>query len=510
MDSKTGGRGKVYLIGAGPGDPGLLTLAGAAAIASADVIVYDRLAHPRTLEHAREDAELIYAGKTPDRHTLTQDQINGVLVEKAGQGLVVARVKGGDPFVFGRGGEEAEALEAAGLAFEVIPGVTSAISVPAYAGIPVTHRDFTSAVSIITGHEEPGRDESRINWEALGSSTDTLVFLMGVKNLQLISGRLIEHGRSPDTPAAVIQWGTRANQKTVTGTLSGIAAAVEASGIGSPAVTVVGEVVTLREKLRWFDRRPLFGRRIVVTRSREQASALVEGLSQLGADVIEFPSIACRPLASTPVLDRAIKELSSYGWVIFTSANGVKFFFEKLSRAGMDARALAGCRIAAIGTATAEALQLSGLAADYVPSRSIAETFADEFPEDPSGQKLLLPTALETREIIRERLEGRGASVTVAPCYETVTPPAATEAFLGQLESGPPDAVTFTSSSTVRSFLNLVAGFRNMALGPETVVASIGPITSATAAEFGLEVDVEAAEHTVAGLIEAICRKLSA
>ncbi len=500
--------GRVYLVGAGPGDPGLLTLKGARAIAAADVIVYDRLVHPAILRHARQDAELIYAGKTPERHTLKQEEINALLVAKAREGRTVARVKGGDPFVFGRGGEEAEALAEAGVPFEVVPGITSAIAVPAYAGIPVTHRDFASSLAIVTGHEDPAKEESSIDWQSLARGADTLVFLMGVSNLPRIAARLIENGRAPDTPAAVIEWGTRPEQHTVTAPLQDIGRAAEQDGVKPPAILVAGEVVRLRDRLRWYDIRPLSGRHVVVTRSREQASELTEALESLGAGVIEFPVISCRPLDDGPSLerlDRAIEELESYDWVVFTSANGVRFFMERIFQLGGDVRALAGIQIGVMGEGTRRAVEERSLTVDFVPGRFVGESFVEEFPEKRPGVRVLIPRAEEARELIPEQLRRHGCEVDVVPCYRTVAADTESAELRLLLAAGTVDVVTFTSSSTVRNFVQL-AGLDapDFRLPDSVKVVSIGPVTSRTAREMGLPVHAEADPHTIEGVVQAV------
>lgn len=505
--------GKVYLVGAGPGDPGLLTLKAAKAIAAADVIVYDRLIHPAVLRHAREDAELIYAGKTPQRHTLKQEEINTLLVSRGREGKVVARVKGGDPFVFGRGGEEAEALAAAGVPFEVIPGITSAIAVPAYAGIPVTHRDCASSLAIVTGHEDPAKEESSLDWQALARGVDTLVFLMGVGNLAQIAERLIANGRPGSTPAAVIEWGTRPEQHTVTAPLEAIARAAEEDAVKPPAILVVGEVVRLREKLRWFDIRPLSGRHVVVTRSREQASELTEALEALGAGVIEFPVISCRPLEDGPSLerlDRAIEELETYDWVVFTSVNGVRFFLDRIFRLGGDVRALAGIQIGVMGEGTRRAVEERSLTVDFVPGRFVGESFVEEFPEKRPGVRVLIPRAEDARELIPEQLRRHGCEVDVVPCYRTVAADTEAAELRLMLAAGTVDAVTFTSSSTVRNFVKLAGLDTPDFRLPETVkVVSIGPVTSRTARDLGLPVHAEADPHTIGGVVQALLELLA-
>ena len=356
-------QGKVYLIGAGPGDPGLLGLKAKELLEAADAVVYDRLADPRIVAYSRKDAEMIYVGKASSHHALPQWQINQLLVKLAGEGKMVVRLKGGDPFVFGRGGEEAMELKAAGLPFEFVPGVTSAIAVAEYAGIPVTHRALATSFAVVTGHEDPTKPNSQINWKGLATSVNTLVFLMGVENIEKISSQLIANGRSADTPAAVIRWGTHPEQRTLITTLGTAAADVVATGMKPPAIFLVGEVVKLREELQWFDNKPLFGKTIIVTRARAQASNLTKKLEAEGAKVLEVPAIKIVPPADFAPLDKAIAELSSYKWLVLTSANGVDYFFQRLESSGKDSRALAGLKIAAIGSATAAQLKCYGLKA---------------------------------------------------------------------------------------------------------------------------------------------------
>jgi len=498
---------KVYLIGAGPGDPKLLTIKGAEALAKADVVVYDRLVHPAVLKHARPDAEMIYVGKASSRHTMKQEDINRLLVEKAKEGKVVARLKGGDPFVFGRGGEEAEELASAEIEFEVIPGITSAIAVPAYAGIPVTHRKLCSALGIITGHEDPAKAESSIKWDKIATGSDTLVFLMGVENLPNIVSELVKNGRPKETPVALIRWGTRPEQETLVGTLETIVQQVEETGFKSPAITVVGEVVALRERLRWFDNRPLFGKKIIVTRSREQASALSEKLEALGAEVVEFPVIRIVPPADTTGLDAAIHTLANqqpYDWVIFTSANGVELFIKQLFDLGLDVRAMGRAKLTAIGPVTAAALERYGLRVDYVPSEFVAEAVVRDFPEDPSGKKVLLARAKQAREVLPEKLRELGAEVEVAAVYETMLEDSDAAEIRRMLDAGEIDAVTFTSSSTVKNFVSLAGG---PALPGTVTVACIGPVTAETARGLGLKVDIVAEEYTIDGLVEALAKR---
>jgi uroporphyrinogen III methyltransferase/synthase len=518
--------GTVYLIGAGPGDPGLITVRGRELLRAADVVVYDRLAHPSLLEHARPDAERLYVGKASAHHAMRQPDINALLVEKARQGRSVARLKGGDPFVFGRGGEEAEACREAGVPFEVVPGVTSAIAAPAYAGIPVTHRDAASSFAVITGHERddgresgtraPGAAEGRRNWATIAHAADTLVFLMGVEALPEIAARLQEQGRAPDTPVALVQWGTWTKQRVVTGTLATIVEEASRAGLTPPAVCVVGEVVKLREALRWFDTpraRPLFGRRVLVTRAREQASALSDLLRARGAEPVEFPVIKIRRMDDYGELDDALTHLHRYDWAVFTSANAVPVVADRMDALRMDARAFARTKLAAIGPATAEALsQHLRLRANFVPKEAVAEAVLEEWPDQVSGKRILLPRAAEARELLPETLRARGATVEVYPVYETVLDASAADSLREQLRNAELDVLTFTSSSTVRNFAQALAGENRAelpALVGRTRIAAIGPITADTVREFGLTPHIVAEEHTIPGLVAALEQEFS-
>lgn len=496
--------GPVYLIGAGPGDPGLITLKGLQCIEKADVVVYDRLVSPRLLQHARDGAELIYVGKEPDRHTLKQEEINALLAEKAGAGLQVARLKGGDPFVFGRGGEEAAYLAERGLAFEVVPGITSAVAVPAYAGIPVTHRGLAAGFTVITGHEDPAKEGSDLNWAALAGGTGTNVILMGMGNLGRITARLVEEGLAPSTPAALIQEGTRAGQKTLTGTLEDIARRAEEESFGPPAVIVTGPVVELRRTLRWLEVKPLFGRRIVVSRARAQASAFAEKLEELGAETIQFPAIRIEPPEDYGPLDRALENLGSYSWVIFTSENGVKHFFRRLREKGLDIRELKGARICAIGPKTGEALAEKGLKVAYMPDQYRAEAVVEQIGgEVKAGHRVLLPRADLARPVLAEALQALGAAVDNVACYRTTLGEGDAGLLKELLEAGAVDMITFTSSSTVNNICSMLGpGASGLLKG--VALAAIGPITAATARDQGLEVAVEAEEYTTGGLIKAI------
>jgi uroporphyrinogen III methyltransferase/synthase len=485
----------VYLVGAGPGDPGLLTRRGEELLRRADVVVYDRLASPALLALAPVGAELVDVGKAPGRVAMGQSDINDLLVDRGRAGLEVVRLKGGDPFVFGRGGEEAESCLAAGVPFEVVPGITSAIAAAAYAGIPVTHRTLSTSVTIVTGHEDPAKGSTDTDWEALAHAGGTLVVLMGAGRLPEIAKSLIAGGRDPETPVAAVRWGTRPEQRTIRGTLATIADA----GVESPSAIVIGAVAGL--ELGWFEQRPLFGRRVVVTRAREQASELRSRLETLGAEVIELPSIELEPV------DFAVPEFAGYGWLVFTSANGVAAFFDRgLHPAGLDARALAPVRVAAIGPGTADALARRGVRADLVPERFVAESLVAAFPDPAApGERVLIARAETARDALPEGLAGRGFAPEILPVYRTVsgTPDPSD---LELVRSGAVDAVTFTSSSTVTNFCDLVGPFP----GEQPLVASIGPVTSATARERGLRVDIEADPHSIDGVVAALLDGLAA
>jgi uroporphyrinogen III methyltransferase / synthase len=497
--------GKVYLVGAGPGDPGLLTIKGLACIQKADVLIYDYLASPALLKYAGADIEKIYVGKKGGDHTLSQDGINDLIARKALEGYTVTRLKGGDPFIFGRGGEEAEVLIEKGIPFEVVPGVTSAIAAPAYAGIPLTHRKFTSNVAFVTGHEDPAKDESSIDWESLAKGIGTLVFLMGVKNLPHIVQKLREHGKSPDTPVALVRWGTTLRQKTVTGTLDTIVAEVEKAGLKAPAVIVVGEVVSLRQTMQWFENRPLMGKKIVVTRAREQASGLVDRLSELGAQCLEYPTIEVTAPDDWQPLDNAIANLPAYDWLVFTSVNGVKYFFKRLFEKGLDVRALGHLRIAVIGPVTKARLAEFGIAADILPDNYRAEAVVIAFSSQPmQGKKVLLPRASQARAVLPVELEKMGATVDEVTAYITRPVSTGTDELMSSLRAGEIDLITFTSSSTVTNFKALLPAAGLDELLANVRIASIGPITTETAQALGFKVDITAATFTIPGLCEAI------
>ena len=495
----------VYLVGAGPGDPGLITLKGLQCIKKADVIVYDRLAGKRLLNYARPDCEIIYVGKSPDCHVLHQDDINRVLINKAREHKIVTRLKGGDPFVFGRGGEECLALADNGIPFEIVPGITSAIAVPAYAGIPVTQRGLTSTVAILTGNEEPGKDSSQIEWDKIATGVGTLVFLMGMANLPHIVARLTANGLPLSTPVAIIRWGTRPEQQTMIGTLHDIAERAKAAGFKNPSVIIVGEVVNLREQLRWFEKKPLFGRRIVVTRARSQASRFAELIDQLGGEPWEVPTIEIVPPADLGPLDAAIAQAEGYDWIIFTSVNGVEFFFRRFRELERDIRDLKGARMCAIGPATRQELTKYGLNVDLTPAEFVAEAIIEALRNyGVTGRKFLLPRADIARKILPEQLRKMGAEVDEVDAYRTIPGAGNVTELRDMINEGQIHAITFTSSSTVKNFIAKLNGADPVELLQGVTVASIGPVTSRTAREMGLQVDIEAPEYTIPGLIKAL------
>ena len=501
-------KGMVYLVGAGPGDSGLITVKGLECIKKADVIVYDRLAGKELLSFAKTGAELIYAGKSPAGHTLKQEEINGLIAQKALAGKTVTRLKGGDPFVFGRGGEEAQALARAGVPFEVVPGVTSAVAAPAYAGIPVTHRKSASALSIITGNEDPDKGTSSIDWPKIATGAETLVFLMGMSNLPGIVSKLVENGRPCTTPAAVVMWGTTARQKTVTGTLADIVQKTQEAGLENPAVVVVGEVVSLRDDLNWFEKKPLFGLKVLVTRPSEQAGALSEKLKELGCEVLALPAIEISAPENFDRLDRAIEELPSFEWVVFTSANGVEYFFKRLFELGYDARRLFSAHVCSIGPKTAQALKNYGIAADYMPGEYRSEEIAGLLLKlIGAGDRVLLPRADIAPPELALALKKAGAEVVEVTAYRTLKPGRTGHPYdrdaIQRLKAGKIDVVTFTSSSAVRNFVE-IAGIDPSTLNGLAHVACIGPVTAGTAGQLGIVPDIVASEHTAEGLANAI------
>ncbi len=481
-------KGIVYLVGAGPGDPGLLTLRGLQCIEQAEVILYDELVGKRIVEWFPKNAKIEYVGKSSGKHSVPQEEICKRLVDYALEGKRVLRIKGGDPFLFGRGAEEAMICVEAGVAFEVVPGITSALSVPTYAGIPVTHRDASASVSLITGHRRGDREGLPIPTP----DTQTLIYLMGVKNLPNIVAALIDKGRDPETPAAVIERGTTPAQRTVTGTLKTIAAEVEKAAIKPPSIIIIGEVTKYRESLKWFENRPLFGLRILITRPADQASELGQKLEAKGALPLYMPAIAIQDLVDPAALDQTIQNLSNYDYLVFTSVNGVSRFISRLEHLGKDGRWLAGLTIAAIGPRTARGLQERFINPELIPDKYVAESLLEKFPEDMNGKKVLIPRALKAREILPDELRKRGAEVDVVPVYETVA--ASQDAQLPQ----DTDVVLFTSSSTVDHFLS------SHKVSADTAIASIGPVTGDTLKEHGYEPTITATEHTMDGLVDAL------
>ncbi len=496
--------GIVYLVGAGPGDLGLMTTRSLDLIVAADVIVHDRLIPREALAPARPDAELIYVGKEPGSASVPQEGIADLLVDRARQGKLVVRLKGGDPFVFGRGGEEAEALADAEIPFEVVPGITAGVAAPAYAGIPVTHRDDASAVAFVTGHEDPDKEDSALDYEALARFPGTLVFYMGVKALPRIAEALIAAGRDGSEPAAVVERGTLPGQRTVTSTLQGIASAAEEAGIRPPSVTVVGPVAARRERIAWLERRPLHGKKVVVTRARAQASGLARQLDALGAEPIELPAIRIEPRIDSKEVREAIESLHTYALVCITSPNGAHLLFEAMAEQGRDSRALANASVAAIGAGTEAALAAGGILADIVPERFVAEELVEELNKlELQGKPVLIARAAEARELLPEALRKRGAVVDEVALYETVSETPDPEELERAREA---DFVTFTSSSTVRNFL---AAIEN-GIPEGARIISIGPITSEAVREAGLTVDVEAPRHDIDGLVEALLDAVAA
>jgi len=494
-------KGIIFLVGAGPGDPGLITVKALDCIRTADTVVYDFLANPCFLREARPDAELICVGKRGGCHTLRQHEINQLLVELGQAGKRVCRLKGGDPFVFGRGGEEALELAEAGIPFEIVPGVTAGVAAPAYAGIPVTQRGLTSSLAFITGHEDPTKDESDIDWSKVATGIGTLVFYMGVKRMPDNIEQLLKHGLPADTPAALIESGTLPGQKTVVGTLETI---VElGKSIRPPAIFMVGKVAQLREKLAWFETRALSGRTIVVTRSRTQASDLTRRLTELGASVLEMPTIQIQPPDSYAPLDEAIGRIETYQWVLFTSVNGVDAFFERLKAAGKDARSLPN--VASIGPATTDRLAENGILADAQPAKYTGAALVDALADKGmDGARVLLPRAAEAPPTVTDGLAQLGAEVDEVPAYQTVLVEEADTEAVEALLAGNVDAVTFTSSSTVRGFVQALGSDRVTALPASLKFVAIGPVTADTAREEGLELAAEAEEHTIPGLVEVL------
>ena len=498
-------KSKVYLTGAGPGDPGLITLKAIECLKKAKVVIYDRLVNPELLKYAPQDAEILYAGKASKKHSLNQDEINRLIVKKAKEGKTVVRLKGGDPFLFGRGAEEALELAKNKIPFEVVPGVSSAIAVPAYAGIPLTHREFTSSVGIFTGHEDPAKESSRIDWEKISTGLGTLVFLMGVENLEPIVKNLLKSGRSPSSPCALIQNGTLPGQKTVSTALDKIIKAARAFRFQPPSILIVGEVVSLRKKLNWLETKPLFGKKILITRPKGEDTRFSQILEEYGASCAELPAIAIKPLSDYSQLDAAIKDISGFQWLIFSSRNGVRFFKQRLDCLNQNPETLKKIKIAAIGPRTTSALENLGLRVLLQPDKFCQEGLLKSFGKlKLKSQNILIINALEARDVLAKGLEKMGAKVTVAPAYQTVARAQEHKSTRKILKDT--DIITFTSSLAVKNFL---AGFNKHSLKARfknTLIASIGPITSRAIRTAGFKVNIEAKEYTLEGLTKAIVK----
>ena len=496
--------GFVHLVGAGPGDPGLLTVRGRDCLRAAEVVIYDYLANPLLLNHAPEKAEKIYVGKVRGNHSLPQEETNSLLAERAASGKLVVRLKGGDPYIFGRGGEEAAYLKARGISFEVIPGVTAGFAAAAYAGIPLTHRDVTTSVALLTGHERPERKLSSLDWEQLATGLGTLIFYMGLTNLKLISEELIRHGRSPQTPVAVVQWATLPRQRTQIGTLETIVEDVARAGIEPPAVIVIGEVVNYRESLRWYDNLPLFGKRFLITRPRSQAAEFVDKLQQQGAETICIPTIEIAPPDDLQPLDQAIKHISTFDSLILTSVNGVEAFFSRLADNKQDLRCLAGVQLIAVGPKTAEAIEKHGLRPDLIPKRYQAEGLVEELlAEGVQGKRFLYPRAKVVRPVLTEALRKAGAEVVDPVAYQNVRPTGKEDMIRHLLSESELDAICFSSSSTFENLLEMF-GEELQQLKGRAEFFSIGPITSETIRKTGFEVALEPEKSTLDDLVAAM------
>ena len=495
--------GIVYLVGAGPGDPGLLTLRAKECIEIADVVIYDYLSNAEFLRMAKPGSERIYAGKKAKDHTLTQDEINALIVAKAKEGKIVTRLKGGDPVLFGRGAEEAAELAAAGIAFEIVPGVSSSLAGPIYAGIPVTHRSHASQLTIFTGHEDPTKPESSLDYAHLAKTPGTRVMLMGVERMMVITGELMKHGADPQTPVALVRWATRGNQQTLVGTLATIADQVKATGFQAPAVCVIGNVVKEREHINWFENRPLFGKRIIVTRTRHQAGGLTKHLGQLGADVIELPTIKITEPKNKMEFGELVQDCYTYDWIVFTSPNGVDAFFELFYKLYSDARSIGPAKIAVIGPGTADRVKAYHLAVDLMPDKFVAEGLIKKFKDDENIEhlKVLWVRAEDAREVIAAGLSKLGAIVDEAIAYRTVPEKDDNLEALARLKEEGADMITFTSASTVDHFMAL-----GVPLPEGCKVASIGPVTSTAVKKHGLRIDIAAEVHSIPGLVEAIER----
>ena len=500
-------KGKVYLIGAGPGDVGLLTVKGLKCLQKAEAVVYDFHLNAQILNYINHDAEFIYAGKRGGHHAMTQDEINQALVNKANEGKIVCRLKGGDPFVFGRGGEEAEVLVNEGIEFEVIPGVSSSIAAPAYAGIPLTHRKYSSSFAVITGNEDITKPESSIDWSKFANGFDTLVFLMGVKNIGAITSKLIEHGKSPDTPVAVVRWGTRPDQKTVVSTLKDIAGLVKEENIKPPAVMVVGNVVKLRDTLKWYENKPLFGQRILITREYTKD---YEPLEDLGAEIFEFPTIETVPPESYKELDESIDKIETYNWIIFTSANGFKYFMQRLLDKERDIRDLKGVRICAIGTKTAETIKNYGVKVDLIPKEFTAEGLIEAFSQQSTvnslkEMKFLLPRAEVAREVFPQKVRELGGEIDTPAAYRAIKPEKHGKRLKRFLKEGRISVATFTSAATFNNFVDIM-GEDAIEILKDVTIAVIGPVTAKAIEKAGLKVSITPKEATIKAMVDEIIK----
>jgi uroporphyrinogen III methyltransferase/synthase len=496
-------KGKVYLIGAGPGDPGLITLKGRECLSKADIIVYDYLVNTKLLDHKKENAQITYVGKKRGHKELSQSKINKLLIEYAKSGKVIARLKGGDPFIFGRGAEEAIELRKNDIPFEVIPGISSFYAVPEYAGIPPTHRDVSSTLTVITGHEDPAKSRSNIPWASL-AKISTIIFLMGIKNLSEIVKKLKKNGKKPDTPAAIITWGTYPGQKTVTGTLNDIIGKSEQNQISPPGILIIGEVVKYRQQIKWFENRPLYGKKILVTRPADSSKGFIDKLNELGAQTVEFPTIEICPPSSWKTFDKSLKKLGNTDWIIFTSANGVKYFFERFFEKKLNVKSLFNINFAVIGEKTNESLNKFGLSADLIPKEYRAEGLIEEFKSiDLIGKNVLIPRAKEARDILPKKLKRLGANVEVVGVYENKKPDKLNSRKLkSEIRDSDLDIITFTSPSTVINFYSVFRADEKSF--KDCIIASIGPITNKALNEHGKKADITPKKYTTDSLIEEI------
>jgi uroporphyrinogen III methyltransferase/synthase len=500
-------KGKVFIVGAGPGDIGLLTVKGLRCLQKAEVVIYDFHLNAQVLNYINHDAEFIYAGKRSGHHTMTQEEINEILIQKAKEGKIICRLKGGDPFIFGRGGEEAEALAQKGIEFEIVPGVSSSVAAPAYAGIPLTHRLYSSSFAVIPGYEDITKKESSIDWSKLSTSVGTLVFLMAVNNINMVTQKLIENGRSPDTPVAVIRWGTRPEQRTITGTLKNIVELVKEKDIKPPAVMVVGDVVRLRESLSWYEKKPMFGHRILVTRGHPEG---FEPLEELGAEIIEFPTIEIIPPESYHELDKAIDNIETYDCLIFTSKNGITYFLKRFFEKERDIRDLKGINICAVGSKTAKEIQKYGIKVDLIPDEfssegliKLVEVLKSSRTQGLKGMRFLLPRAEKAREVFPEKVRELGGHIDLPVAYRSIKPELHGKRLRRFLREGRISIATFTSAATFNNFMEIMGEKANELL-QGVAIAVIGPVTAKAIEKAGLKVDIMPKEATIEALVEEI------